>query len=316
MLSITNALRARGIGVGKKLTGDALPGDLRAGKKAMNADGEFTGTVPVQTGGDVIPGTADIVKQPGIYDTPITVKAVAGLTAGVIKAGTTVGGVLGTFTSDANAVAGDVLNTKIVYVNGVKVIGTMVDRGTVNYTPSNVDQIVAGGKHSGVGKVLAVPVDASKVLTGTTIANTPGTLPNNGAGGTVTPSTTNQSKPAGYYSSTITITGDPDLIAGNILSGKNIFGVAGTVSPKLNATGTISSMTDGELRTINTSFTIRCFAVYAEYGGNLYGSTIIASGFAGSQEVYEIQTSMSGSTGTIVANRSDGLRNIRWEAWG
>lgn len=58
-----------------------------------------------------------------------------------------------------------------------KIIGLMVDRGTVNITPSTVNQAITGGKHSGSGIVA----------------------------------------------------GDADLNSANILSGKNIFGVAGNV---------------------------------------------------------------------------------------
>ena len=46
---------------------------------------------------------------------------------------------------------------------------------------------------------------------------------------TITPKTTNQTINAGnYLSGNITISGDADLIAANIKSGKNIFGVTGT----------------------------------------------------------------------------------------
>lgn len=55
-----------------------------------------------------------------------------------------------------------------------------------------------------------------------------GTIPTY-TGGTVTPGTSTQTKYSGYYSSNITISGDPDLIPANILSGKNIFGVTGTL---------------------------------------------------------------------------------------
>ncbi|WP_338461529.1 hypothetical protein V5G20_17700 [Brevibacillus borstelensis] len=91
-------------------------------------------------------------------------------------------------TSDATAVAADLLSGKTAYVKGSKVTGTMVNRG---------------------------------------------------AGGIVTPGTTDQTKAAGYYSSAITVKGDPNLIAANILAGKSIFGVAGAVTAgKKWATGT------------------------------------------------------------------------------
>src|SRR5690606_835651 len=46
------------------------------------------------------------------------------LAAGNIKAGVTIAGTLGTFTNDANAVAGNIIANKTAYVNGVKLTGT------------------------------------------------------------------------------------------------------------------------------------------------------------------------------------------------
>lgn len=61
-----------------------------------------------------------------------------------------------------------------------------------------------------------------------------GTIPSKAAA-TYTPSTSNQTIAAGQYlSGTQTIAGDADLVAANIKSGKNIFGVAGSV---VEATG-------------------------------------------------------------------------------
>ncbi|MCG7386866.1 phage tail protein [Paenibacillus sp. ACRRY] len=87
---------------------------------------------------------------------------------------------------------------------------------------------------------------ATQVLAGSTFSNASangltGTMANRGAGGTVTPGTSNQTKAAGYYSSAINILGDADLIATNIRSGVDIFGVVGSlVEGKTYATGTMT----------------------------------------------------------------------------
>lgn len=82
-----------------------------------------------------------------------------------------------------------------------------------------------------------------------------GTLPNRGAGGTVTPGTLNIVKSSGYYSSDITILGDPDLIPANILSGVNIFGVVGTLAVgKPFASGTMIRGTDNYFTVTGLSF--------------------------------------------------------------
>lgn len=62
-------------------------------------------------------------------------------------------------------------------------------------------------------------------------------LQHNGGERTITPSTTNQTLPLGYYAGEITVSGDSDLVAGNIKSGVNIFGITGTAPiPSGNAT--------------------------------------------------------------------------------
>nr|WP_283571182.1 phage tail protein [Paenibacillus brevis] len=80
---------------------------------------------------------------------------------------------------------------------------------------------------------------AADLLTGKTASNAngpiTGTMPNRGAGGTVTPGTTNQTLAAGYYSSPITVLGDTDLVASNIRNGVDIFGVVGSLQPSLMA---------------------------------------------------------------------------------
>ncbi len=73
---------------------------------------------------------------------------------------------------------------------------------------------------------------AGDVLSGQTFSNAggagTGTMPNNGAV-TLTPSTSDQAIAAGYHSGSGKCAGDADLVAGNIASGVNLFGVSGSV---------------------------------------------------------------------------------------
>ena len=81
-------------------------------------------------------------------------------------------------TSDADAVATDMLDGKTGYVDGVKVTGTIQSKAAATYTPGTSDQTISGAQ---------------------------------------------------YLSGTQTIKGDANLIAGNILKGKTIFGVSGSL---------------------------------------------------------------------------------------
>lgn len=132
------------------------------------------------------------------------------------------GGEIGTATApdvrEGKTIGGDTLVT-----------GTLPVMATAaqSVTPGKDDIVKDAGIYDGAITIKGVPVPADKVLTGTTIAGTPGTMPDRGAGGTVTPGTTNQTKDAGYYGTPITILGDPDLIPGNFPKDVNLFGVQG-----------------------------------------------------------------------------------------
>lgn len=94
----------------------------------------------------------------------------------------------------------------------------------------------------GSGNAVASDVLAGKTFTNNDGVEYTGTMVNRGGATTVTPTTSNQIKSAGYYSGAITIKGDSKLVASNIKSGVSIFGVAGTLntSPR-KATGTINT---------------------------------------------------------------------------
>lgn len=82
-------------------SGNAVAGDIRAGKTAATDEGDITGTLPVQTGGTVTPGATAVVKAAGIYDAAITVAAVT-VPADKVLAGTTIAGTAGTMVNRVN----------------------------------------------------------------------------------------------------------------------------------------------------------------------------------------------------------------------
>jgi hypothetical protein len=118
----------------------------------------------------------------------------------------------------------------------------------------------AWGLQTGTGVIASGNATDAQVLSGRTYSNdsgtSTGTMPNNGAGSTIVPTTTNQSVAAGYWSSANTVQGDADLVAANIKSGVNLFGVDGTLIagstynagvPKTGQTTSSASRDDGDL---------------------------------------------------------------------
>lgn len=191
--------------------------------------------------------------------------------------------------------------------------GTMPNNGAVTLTPSgNGTVAIPAGYHNGSGIVSQVNVPAANVLTGTTIAGVAGTMPNQGSP-SWTPGPNNILLPAGYYAGG-TIQGDADLIADNILSGKNIFGVAGNVQKVLRATGsgTISSSGD----TVNLGFQPKTVILLLNGASNLFtnrssyaqvdagGVLMLANGTSINQaKTINLTTTVSGFT----FNAGDGL---------
>jgi hypothetical protein len=122
---------------GEGASGNATASDLLLDKTASTDAGDIVGTMPNR--GSV--GTQSLTTEGAEYTIPAgyhnglgKVKAViTGLIASVIKAGTTVGGILGTFTADATATAAQMLSGVTAYVNGNKVTGNIPIGGNDEY---------------------------------------------------------------------------------------------------------------------------------------------------------------------------------------
>ena len=136
-MNIVQVLRGHGVGVGKKSTGNAVAADLLSGKTATTAAGDVTGTMVDRSLADVsansfdgtlVNGYIHIKPKTGYYDqasaNSLTIFS-SFFTTSNIKAGSTVFGKTGTFTSDATVAAGDMKNGITGYNNGSKITGTM-----------------------------------------------------------------------------------------------------------------------------------------------------------------------------------------------
>lgn len=71
-------------------------------------------------------------------------------------------------TSDADAVAAEILDTKTAYVNGVKIIGSMNNRGSVKGTINSKsdEYAIQSGFHDGSGTVSIDSTEQAKIIAG------------------------------------------------------------------------------------------------------------------------------------------------------
>lgn len=191
--------------------GTAAAGDMLLGKTGYVKGQKITGTIPSKAAASYKPGTsAQTIKAVQYLSGDQTIEGDAALIAANIKYGASIFDVDGSFTSDANAVAAEILTGKIGYVKGQKITGSMPNRGAVSqWLGINGTYTIPAGYHNGQGVVKQ-------------------SIPTKGEA-TYTPSTREQViEKNQYLTGSQFIKGDGNLVAGNIRSGVSIFGVAGS----------------------------------------------------------------------------------------
>lgn len=141
----------------------------------------------------------------------------------IIPAGYTTGGtVTANISSGSTTVSGSASASSATITTGN---GTLTLTKSVSITPSVSAGYISSGTQGSVNISLTASVTTK-------------------AAATITPSTSNQTIASGtYLTGTQTIAGDADLVAGNIKSGVNIFGVTGTYSG-LNTSDANASASD------------------------------------------------------------------------
>jgi hypothetical protein len=161
----------------------------------------------------------------------------------------------------------------------------------------NVVSIQCGGIVSS-GTAMAGDVLAGMTFSNDSGGGLTGTMPNNGAV-LITPGTVNQSIAAGYHNGAGYCAGDADLIAGNIRSGVNLFGVNGDPNVVNTSSGDAAAgdLQSGKLAWVD--------------GAQITGTGIIASGNAGAADVLTGKTfSNTGAAGVAGTMANNGAVSI------
>jgi hypothetical protein len=198
-------------------TNGAVPAEILSGKTLWGLTGGDwglkTGTMPNNGAVTYTPTTTNQTVAAGYHNGSGVVSGDADLVPTSIRSGINIFGVAGDSnvvnTSSGDAGSGDILTGKKAWVDGSEVTGSLT------CPPAPTGNAV-------VGDVLSGKTFSNSGGTGLT-----GTMTNNGAV-TYTPGTTDQTVAEGYHNGSGVVSGDADLLVGNIKAGTEIFGVTGT----------------------------------------------------------------------------------------
>jgi hypothetical protein len=155
-------------------------------------------------------------------------------------------------TSAADFDSGDLLSGKTGYNADGAVVGTMPDNGSTGGTISTKAGIISipEGYTTGGAVTLENVEDLvpENVLSGKSILGVDGGIPVNGAtGGSIGAKNGSVTIPEGYTTGgTVFLTNVGDLLPGNLLAGKNVLGIEGSI-PVNGATGGVISTKNGSV---------------------------------------------------------------------
>lgn len=194
----------------------AIENDVLYGKTAYGANGKITGSMPnngnIKKTLDAL--TVSYIIPEGYHngngEVNIDVATVDEVNDYI---GTGSGSGTGIDTSDATAISSDILKNKTAYVNGIKIIGSMTNNGTVNKTldTSMISYTIPKGYHSGSGEVNIITETKSATPTKSTQTINP-------TSGKVLSSVSINPIPDNYID-----TSDATAVASNIQSGKTAY---------------------------------------------------------------------------------------------
>lgn len=258
---------------GIPILGNATAAEILDGKTALSGGALVTGTMPnrgeVDT--DITTKAQVVTIAAGYHNGSGTVQIdateIAKIASSNIRTGETILGVAGSYDTETISpiAAGWVVASRVGYVNGTKITGTIPSLGATNYTPGTTNQKIAAGKYLqadqtivgdsdlvaanikhnvsifGVGGTYDTettnPITAALVLANkigfVNGAKITGTMTDRGA---YTPVITTKAQsisiPSGYHNGSGTVTIDSTeqgkIVAGNIKNGTTILGVTGT----------------------------------------------------------------------------------------